>query len=159
MRKVVVNTTPLIALSEIGKLSLMKELFGEIYILVAVLNEVKTEPAFSEIRAFSDWIHVVEVKDLSQKKLFQTRLHAGEVEVMLYAIESQADLVILDDKLARRTAKYMGLTISGTVGMLVKAKEKGYLKEVKPVLDLLTQNGLFVSPEVRRLALREAGEL
>jgi len=159
MRKVVVNTTPLIALSEIGKLSLLKDLYGEVYIPKAVLNEVESEPAFTEVRASSDWIHVVDVKDDSQKKLFQTRLHAGEVEVMLYAIESQADLVILDDKLARRTAKYMGLTISGTVGMLVKAKERGFLKEVKPVLESLIQNGLFVSPEVRQMVLHEADEL
>ena len=124
MRKVVVNTTPLIALSEIGKLSLLKDLYGEIYIPMAVLDEVESEPAFTEVRTSSEWIHVVEVKDTSQKKLFQTRLHAGEVEVMLYALESKADLVILDDKLARRTAKYMGLTISGTIGMLGKRKRK-----------------------------------
>jgi predicted nucleic acid-binding protein len=158
MRKVVVNTTPLLALSEIGKLSLLKELYGEICIPEAVYEEIKTEPACTEVRDASEWIHIVSVKDMSPKRMFQARLHAGEVEVLMYALESKADLVILDDKLARKTATYMGLTITGTVGLLIKAKETGYLNEVKPVMEKLIQNGLFVSPEVQKMVLEMVNE-
>ena len=66
-------------------------------------------------KANADWIHVEGVQDRSQEKIFRSRLHAGEVEVMLLALQSDADLVILDDMLARKTAKYMGLTVSGTL--------------------------------------------
>ena len=158
MRKVVVNTTPLIALSEIGKLDILKKLYGEIFIPDAVLNEVKTEPAFSEVRNFADWIHVEGVQDRSQEKIFRSRLHAGEVEVMLLALQSDADLVILDDMLARKTAKYMGLTVSGTLGVLLKAKERGIITKVEPVMEELIQNGLYVSKDIQRSVLKLANE-
>ncbi len=148
MRKVVVNTTPLIALAEIGELSLLRKLYSEIYIPTAVFDEIKSEPAYSEVRNNLDWIHVVEIVDLSKKKMFQTRLHAGEVEVMIYASEVGADLVILDDKLARRTAKYLDLCITGTIGVVLKAKQCGIIQKVRPIINKIVQNGLYISDEL-----------
>ena len=159
MRKVVVNTTPLIALSEIGKINLLRDMYGSIYIPEAVLDEVKHEPAYSYVNNASDWIRVVKVQDESQRKMFQSRLHAREVEVIMYAIESDADLVILDDKLARKTAKYLNLTITGTLGVIIKAKERGYINEVKPIMEKLIQNGLYVSIDVQKMVLKRTGEI
>ena len=158
MRKVVVNTTPLIALSGIHRLELLRDLYHEIYIPKAVLEEAKDEPAYSLVRNNQEWIHVVEVPENEQRKMFQARLHAGEVEVMLYAMESKADLVILDDMLARNTAKYLGLTITGTMGVILKAKEKGLISQVKPVMDDLISDGLYVSDILRNMVLKCAGE-
>ena len=158
MRKVVVNTTPLIALSEIGELHLLRDLYGEVEIPNAVFEEIKSEPAYTEVREASEWIHVVSVNNSDQKKLLRSRLHIGEVEVILYAKDSQADLVILDDKLARKTAKYMDLTITGTMGVIIKAKKEGHIQTVKPIMDKLIRNGLYVSDEVRELVLKAANE-
>ena len=158
MRKVVVNTTPLIALSEIGELHLLKDLYGEIEIPNAVFEEIKSEPAYTEVREASEWIHVVAVDNPDQEKLLRARLHAGEVEVILYAKDSKADLVILDDKLARKTAQYMDLIITGTMGVIIKAKKEGYIQAVKPVMDKLIRNGLYVSDEVREMVLKAASE-
>ena len=58
MRKVVVNTTPLIALAEIGELHLLKDLYSEIYIPHAVFEEIKSEPAYTEVRNASVWIWI-----------------------------------------------------------------------------------------------------
>ncbi len=158
MRKVVVNTTPLIALAEIGELHLLKDLYGIIEIPGAVFKEIQSEPAYTEVREATDWIKVVDVDKPEQKKLLSSRLHAGEVEVILYAIDSNADLVILDDKLARKTAKYMDLNITGTLGVIVKAKEKGYIRAVKPIMDKLIRNGLYISPEIQKMVLHAAKE-
>lgn len=56
MRRVVVNTTPLIALSEIGKLNILKDMYGEVSIPKAVYDEVKLEPAYSEVNTSLDCI-------------------------------------------------------------------------------------------------------
>ena len=130
MRKVIVNTTPLIALAEIGELHLLKDLYDEIYIPNAVFEEVKSEPAYTEVRNASEWIKQVSVDSADNREMLSSRLHSGEVEVIQYARESKADLVILDDQLARRTAKFLGLTITGTLGVIIKAKEKGYVSSV-----------------------------
>ena len=158
MRKVVVNTTPLIALAEIGELHLLKDLYGEIYIPDAVFEEIKSEPAYSEVRVASEWIKQVSVSPAGNTDMLSSRLHTGEVEVIQYARESDADLVILDDQLARRTAKYLGLTITGTLGVIIKAKEKGYVQSVKPIMDKLIQNGLYISPKVQEDVLKLSDE-
>ena len=158
MRRVVVNTTPLIALAEIGELHILKDLYERIEIPNAVFEEIKSEPAYSEVREATEWIKIVEVDLPKQKKLLSSRLHAGEVEVILHAKDTKADLVILDDKLARKTARYMELTITGTLGVIVKAKEKGYIHSVRPVMDKLIHNGLYVSPEIQEMVLRSVNE-
>ena len=158
MRKVVVNTTPLIALAEIGELHLLKDLYGEIYIPNAVFEEIKSEPAYTEVRVAAEWIRQVSVNPAGKTDMLSSRLHTGEVEVIQYARESNADLVILDDQLARRTAKYLGLTITGTLGVIIKAKEKGYVRSVKPITDKLIQNGLYISPKVQEDVLKLSNE-
>ena len=158
MRKVIVNTTPLIALAEIGELHLLKDLYEEIYIPNAVFEEIKSEPAYTEVRSASEWIKQVSVDSEDNREMLSSRLHSGEVEVIQYARESKADLVILDDQLARRTAKYLGLTITGTLGVIIKAKEKGYVSSVKPIMDKLIQNGLYVDPKVQAEVLKLSNE-
>ena len=153
MRRVVVNTTPLIALSGIGKLNILKDMYGEIFIPKAVYDEVKLEPAYSEVNSSLDWINVVDIDNNVYAKMFSTRLHAGEVEAIMYAIDTKADLIVLDDKLARKTAKYMGLTVTGTLGVVIKAKEIGYIEAVKPIMNMLIQNGLYISADVQKMVL------
>ena len=94
MRKVVSNTTPLIALADIGHLDLLQKLYGEILIPEAVLNEIKTEPAKTVVNNCS-WIKVKKIKKNDEKSLFRAKLHAGEVEVMILADEMNADLLLI----------------------------------------------------------------
>lgn len=157
MRKVVANTTPLIALTNTGHLNLLRELYGEILIPQAVMDEIKSEPAKSAVEQ-SDWIKVCSIADDSPKKLFRARLHAGEVEVMILAGEINADLLIIDDNAAKKTAKYLGMNVTGTLGVLLRAKREGRLTAVKPVLVALRADGMFISDEIVSYVLKEAGE-
>lgn len=157
MRNVIVNTTPIIALADIGQLNLLEKIYGEILIPEAVFLEVVSEPARSLVKG-SDWIKVRKVAAPVQRSHFSTRLHAGEIEVILLAQESNADLLIIDDNMAKKTAKYLGLTVTGTMGVLLKAKKEGHIKKVKPLVDRLIANGLYISPTVREYVLSQAGE-
>lgn len=157
MRKVIANTTPLIALANIDQLELLHKLYGTIIVPQAVMDEIIREPAKHRVRN-STWIRVEAIHDPSQKDIFRARLHAGEVEVMILAREQTADLVIMDDDAAKKTAKFLGLNVTGTLGILLKAKREGYLEKVKPVMENLIQDGLYISDVVKEYALKEAGE-
>lgn len=144
MRRVIVNSTPLIVLSGIGKLDILRGLYQEISIPSAVFREVtaKNDSACVQIQSAGEWIHVKEIQDCSEKKMYKAKLHAGEVEVMILAQEQKADLVILDDNAAKKTAKYLGLTVTGTLGVLVKAKHQKIIEEVRPLLSEMRKKQL-----------------
>jgi hypothetical protein len=74
-------------------------------------------------------------------------------------VRLRADLVILDDRDAREAAEALGLTVTGVLGILLRAKRKGLLPQVRPVLDALrSQAGFFLTDKVYLHTLRLAGE-
>lgn len=161
MRRVIVNSTPIIVLSNIYRLDILKALYGQIIIPQAVYDEVtaKSDSACYQITKHSDWIVVERVANAEQKRMYQAKLHAGEVEVMILAQQNpKADLVILDDNTAKKTAKFLGLTVTGTLGVLLKAKKEGVIESVTPIIDELLSNGFYITDEVRRMVMESAGE-
>ena len=81
------NSTPLIVLCSVGRLHLLKHLYQEIFIPRAVFDEVTAKPdsACQQVRDNLDWIHVERIQDTMQKRMYQAKLHDGEVEVMILA--------------------------------------------------------------------------
>ena len=158
MDKVIVNSTPVIGLANIGKLDVLRQMYGTITIPQAVFDEIKSPSVQRQVNANRDWIVVEQINDASQKQMYRAKLHAGEVEVMILAQEKKADLVILDDHAAKKTAKFLGLRVIGTLGILVLAKKRGYIKEVSPILDALKRDGFFVSDDLCDLVLKQADE-
>lgn len=160
MRRVIVNSTPLIILCNIGQLSILKELYEEIVIPEAVYKEVtaKIDSACRQIIS-ADWIHIERIKDNSEKKMYKAKLHDGEVEVMILAQEDKkAELVIIDDNAAKKTAKYLGLTVTGTIGIILKAKERGIITEIHSVLEDMKRKGFYISSHLEQMILEQAGE-
>ena len=158
MRKVIVNSTPIIALSKVGRLGLLQQMYGEIIIPYAVYQEV-TEKNDAAVRAIKDnasWMHIVRIYDQADRKMYKARLHEGEVEVMILAQEIHADLVIIDDLAARKTAEYLDLTLTGTIGILVKAKRLGLISEVMPIIKEMESHNIYFSESlisrIRKLA-------
>ena len=161
MRKVIVNSTPIILLSNINQLELLKQIYGEITIPQAVYDEVteKTDSACQNLKNHFAWIKIETIKNPLQKKMYQAKLHDGEVEVMILAQEEpKADLVILDDNTAKKTARFLELTVTGTLGILVKAKQLKLIEKIKPLMDALIGNGFFVAQNVYNMVLEQAGE-
>ena len=160
MRKVIVNATPLIILCHIDQLVLLKKLYTKIIIPQAVYQEVcaKRDSACQQINDNLGWIQVCDISDPSERKMYQAKLHAGEVEVMILAHEMNADLLIIDDKAAKKTAKYLGFTVTGTLGVLLKAKKTGLIQEVCPLLQAIRESGFYLSRTVSNMVLLIAGE-
>lgn len=128
--KVICNSTPLISLSSIRHLHLLHELFGEITIPEKVFSEVVV--AGSEKYGSSDvkectWIRVSKTSDTILKNYLMQTLDEGEAEVIVLADELKADLVIIDERLARNYVEKAGMKLIGTLGILAKSKLEGYI--------------------------------
>ncbi len=162
MCKVIVNTTPLIALSHVGQLNLLKELYGEIIIPQAVYEEVSVKVdsvCKKEVDSSLDWIRVEKISNQMAKDMYKTQLHEGEVEVMILAKEVAADVVIIDDANAKKYAKYLKLPVTGTLGVLLRSKQRGYVDKLEPVLLQMVEKGIYISQSLIELCLKQAGEL
>jgi len=159
-RTVVVNTTPIIALALIGQLDLLRHLYGEVVIPPAVQAEVLAggpgSIGVTELQE-ANWIRMVPMQDPRRADLLSD-LDRGEAEVIALAQELNAELVIIDERLARRHAKRLGLTLTGTLGVLLKAKERGLVPAVGPLIDQLRQGGIRLDDALVAEVLRLAGE-
>ena len=94
------------------------------------------------------------------RRLISAKLHAAEleVEVMSLALSTEADFVVLDDNAARKTTKYLGLTVTGTLGLLLRAKERGIIAEAHPLVSELRANGFRIDDRVIEAVARLARE-
>lgn len=154
------NTSPLIFLAKIGRLELLRRAAPRILVPSVVLEEIRQQDdAASELvgRAVRDWL-VVQNPDEGTSRLVGAGIGPGESGALALAIESQATRVILDDLDARRFARRLGLEVVGTAGLLLAARLRGEIPSLGDDLERLRLAGFFISDELQRRILAEAGE-
>ncbi len=159
---VVSNSSPIINLSAVNKIEILKIFFQEILIPKSVYFELISfgddKPGAKEAKEFS-WIQRVDVKNINLSNTLNKRLGIGESDAIVLAIEFNADLILLDDKKARKLARDLGLSPLGTIGILYEAKKRGLIESLKNELDdLITKNGFFIDEELYKKILQEVGE-
>ncbi|MFY0654696.1 MAG: DUF3368 domain-containing protein [Cyclobacteriaceae bacterium] len=150
-RVIISDTSCFITLSNIGQLDLLKNIYGEITTTSEVVQEYGAE--------LPEWVEVLSPKDLSRQELLELHIDRGEASAIALALELKASLIILDDYKARKAAVKLGLTITGTIGVIVRAKKNGIIKSLIPILNDLKETNFRFSKELEESALREAGEL
>jgi hypothetical protein len=159
---VVSNASPLINLARIGQLELLRELYGELHIPDAVWQEVVVAGAGlpgAELVANAVWIKRRSVTNSTLVRALRQDLDAGESEAIALALESEAELLLMDDSLGRETARHLGLRFIGIVGMLVEAKHSGRINAIKPYLDTLREAaGFRIYQAIYVRVLQDAGE-
>lgn len=155
--KIVSDSSPLIALAKIGRLNLLEH---EIIVPKAVFEEI-TRSRREYARKLYTWgkNRVSVVKNRQAVEYLELVLDRGEAEVIVLAEELKADAVLIDDLKARKTANLRGLTVVGTIGVLLDAKERGLVDDVKPLLDELIRKKIRISRELYNHALELAQEL
>jgi predicted nucleic acid-binding protein len=159
MPNVVSNTTPIISLLKLSRLDILQELYSEISIPFAVFEEIeagKNKGYYQDLSKIK-WINIVKIQDKKALKYFLD-LDAGESEAIVLATEIGADLIIIDEKLGRFHAKHADLKVTGTIGILIKAKNQGILKELKPLLYELIEKDVWISETLIGEILKQAGE-
>lgn len=161
MPKVVSNSSPLIHLAKIDKLALLREYFHVIIIPEIVYKECilegKDRPEAISIQS-AEWIEVVQAQDKKLIKLLQSSLDDGESEAISLAVEVGADLILLDDSDAREKARLYNLNITGTIGILLRAKIDGKVSSFKDILAKLKETGFWIHEGLEARLLIEAGE-
>lgn len=159
MLRVVSNTTPIISLLKLDRLELLQKLYNQINIPKADFNEIeagKNKAYYKDLSKIA-WININPIQDTNALKYFLD-LDDGEAEAIILATEIEADLIIIDEKLGRFHAKHADLKITGTIGILIKAKKEGYLKEIKPLLDELTEKNVWISENLKQDILKRVNE-
>lgn len=156
---IVSNAGPLISLGRIGRLPLIPALYTAISIPPAVYQEVTCEPSMPGARELleADWVQVVEVSNQTEVMRLRFWLDAGESEAIILAQEMKA-ILLMDERRGRTIAHAQGISFTGTVGILLAAKTRGKVTEVRPLLDALIANGIRLSSRLYREALILANE-
>jgi predicted nucleic acid-binding protein len=154
------NTSPLLYLHLVKKLDLLRRLYGTVLFPPAVEAELGAgaERGVDVPRlSLYPWLSKAPLASDASIPLV-TDLGRGEAEAIALGLENPGSRLILDDILARRIAQLHKLQFTGTVGIMVKAKQAGLLVAVSPVLSQLREAGLWLSDTLVAEVLRQAGE-
>jgi len=160
LAETICNTSPIQYLYQLEHLDLLKQLCGVIFVPPAVVDELAAGRALGVSLpdvATIEWVNIR--RPTSEKALpLVTDLGPGEAEVLMLALESPGAIVILDDGLARDIARAHRLPLKGTLGVLIEAKHRGLIHELKPLLDRLQELRFRLAPHTRAAVLKLAGE-
>ena len=138
------NTSPLLYLYRIGIIDWLPLLFREICTPQAVLNELYE----GQRRGYDvpqpqnySWLQIINPQYIPSQ-WFALDLGPGELAAMALALENPVHIVLLDDALARRTAQAAGLTVWGTLRILLTAKQQGLTASIESYIDQLSNAGM-----------------
>lgn len=137
----------------LDKLELMEILYG-IYGSVLITSAVAEEFG----NALPEFIKVRNPANPIYQKLLEARVDIGEASALALALENANCLLIIDDNKGRKEAKRPGIPITGTVGLLIIAKQKGQLKYIRPFIEAIEKTDFRISKKILDHALRRCGE-
>jgi predicted nucleic acid-binding protein len=162
---VVSNTSPLLNLAIIERISFLQEQFGQILIPPGVLEELRVQenlPGSQGVREALEagWLRVQEVEDRHLVRVLQGELDKWEAEAIALGLQVGAEWTLLDEREGRKVAKTLGLKVTGVLGVLLRARRMGKLPSVRQALeDLRLKAGFRISEEVVEEVLKQAGEV
>jgi len=157
------NSSPIINLARIGDLELLCKLYHELIIPEAVWQEIVVDgvgqPGAEEVKV-AKWIKTRPVTNKHLIRALQQELDAGESETIALSLEEESELILMDERLGRETARYFGIRFIGLIGILIEAKRKGIISEVKHHLDKLRDiAGFRVSNSLYMRILQDEKEI
>ncbi|MBI2865298.1 MAG: DUF3368 domain-containing protein [Chloroflexi bacterium] len=160
MPEAISNTSPLLYLHRIGAIGWLPQMFSQVWIPTAVLSELtegKQRGYDVPVPVDYPWLRVVDPRATPSEWL-SLDLGIGELAAMALVLENPTRVILLDDMLARRTAQAAGLTVWGTLKVLLEAKAQGLTDTVGPLVIRLNDSGMWLSAELRQRILVLAGE-
>ena len=139
-----------ITLTNIGELDIIQKLYNKITTTIEIATE------FGE--PLPEWVEILSVKSKDTQRLLEMQIDKGESSAIALALEISDSLLILDDIKARKVATQLGLSITGTLGIIIKAKLEGIIPSVIPILNKIKQTDFRLSNEVELQVLKAAME-
>ncbi len=160
MPEVISNTSPMQYLHQTGCLELLPAIYGEVIVPGGVVRELAVGRQLGGDLPVVDALSWIKVREVGTERLLPLAvdLGQGEREVLALAVRSTDSLAILDDRLARRYAKALEVQLTGTLGVLLRAKADGHLDLVGPMVTRLEELGFRLDQSTRISVLELAGE-
>ena len=157
MKIVIADTGALLSLGHVGYIDLVEKVFGDFYIAWAVWKELNDydHPEFDKSILEGLETKVVKIKS---KNYLSMVMDYGESESVILYEEMEADYLLIDDNKARAVAESLNINCIGSIGLLLKAKQKGLITELKPIFKQWISTGRYFSKSLLNKILLELGE-
>jgi predicted nucleic acid-binding protein len=137
-------------LDKIGELEILNKLFGSIITTTVVASEFG--------QPLPSWIEIRQPSDNNYQSIIEVSVDKGEASAIALAIELDDCLLIIDDLKGRKFANEIGLTIIGTIGVIVDAKLAGIIPSIKPILTKIKSTNFRITEQLEALILKRSGE-
>lgn len=149
-KTIISDTSCIILLDKIGELDILKKLFGTI----VTTSEIQKEFG----KSLPSYFLIQQPKDQNYRLVIEAFVDKGEASAIALALESDNSLLIIDDRKGRKFARQLGISIIGTIGIIVDAKLAGVISSVKPILAKIKKTNFRISENLENLILQKAGE-
>ena len=147
---VIADASVLIILDKIDQLELLRRIYKEVYTTPEISSE------FGKL--LPKWIKIESPADIKNQKVIELHVDRGEASAIALAMEYEDILLILDNLKARKLARMLGLTITGTLGVINKAKSLELIKKIRPLIEELKDGGFRISDDIVDALLRKKKE-
>lgn len=157
---IVMNTTPILAIiAGIGDLNVLGKLYREVIVPFEVAQEIGYGQKKFGVAEFSDAKFITRNSaPMTYSTVLENMLDPGEASVIQTAIERGITTVGIDETAGRRVARLHGLRVTGSLGILLKAKTMGFIPFIKPVIENIVRHGIWITPKLQNEVLRLTGE-
>jgi len=161
-KEIVINTGPIIALAAaVDDLRLLESLYQTVYVPHEVAAEIRAKgTAKFAVEQFNAarGLMILDSPVADMPPLLRNSLDLGEASVIQYALDNDVTTVCIDEAAGRRVARLCGLELTGSVGILLRAKHEGYPVELTTAIERMKQRGIWLSERLIVSVLRQAGE-
>jgi len=149
-KTIISDTSCFIILTKVGELELLHKVYGQVTTTIDIANEYGEK--------LPEWVEIKDTKDKYRQQLLEMQIDKGESSAITLALETPDSTLILDDYKARKIAEQLGLSFTGTIGVIIKSKLLGIIPSIKPLLDKIRQTDFRISADIELQALKEANE-
>ena len=149
-RTIISDASCIILLNKIDEIELLNKLFGTIFTTQEVAEEYG--------KPLPDWILIKKPKNLEYQQLISATLDKGEASAIALALEFDNPLLIIDDLKGRRFAEKIELKITGTLGVIIDAKQSGIISSVKLLLEKIKKTNFRITEDLVKEVLKQSGE-
>lgn len=158
-KEIVINTSPLLALSAaLGDLSVLQTLYKQVFVPFEVCQEIEKGGSMgfsvAEFKA-ATFLNKLD-KPLTISPFLKNSLDIGEASVIQLALDKGVETVCIDETVGRRIARLNNLSLTGSIGILIRASKQGHLFSMSEAIKNMQARGIWLSNNVIAIALKEA---
>ena len=160
-KSLIINTGPIIALiAATGNLDLLEKLYQKVFVTLEVKKELYYKGNnFFGVNEFRNATFLIQHdKPIKLPAILKHSLDKGEASVIQFALNNKIPLVGIDEVMGRRIARLNDLKVTGSLGILLKAKNSGIDISLKQAISNMQQRGIFLSNELIEKVIKMANE-